>query len=294
MRTLILLLVFIGSMGLGCAASGDADPVPLYDEARLLMHDGQARQFGLYVPESYDETRPTPLVLDLHGATPDIVQANLAQPAISEITAIAEREGFIVLHPLGLKNADGTQTWNSGSCCADDMARDDMGFIAAVLDLVEAEFNIDPRRVFSMGMSNGGFMSHRLACEMSARIAAIGPVSGYNGMPTCAPSRPVSVMSFVGDAEGMYSSVVSSTDEWVARDGCELMPSVTYDVGEVTCQSWAGCDAGAEVVLCSVAGGGHTWPGGGDIIARFTGEHQTEDIIATEALWEFFERHPMP
>jgi polyhydroxybutyrate depolymerase len=169
-----------------------------------------------------------------------------------------------------------------------------------MIDALSAELCVDPARIYATGFSNGGFLSHRLACERADRIAAIAPVAGVMGMPSCTPSRPVPVLHFhgtldtlvpfEGSAQNGFPSVRDSFAGWGERDDCTGEPAVTFAQGDTTCETYADCEGGAEVTLCTVTGGGHTWPGGLPIPGL---GHTTSEIAATEAMWAFFAAHPI-
>jgi polyhydroxybutyrate depolymerase len=173
---------------------------------------------------------------------------------------------------------------------------DDVAFIDALLDELERELCIDTGRVFATGLSNGGYMAHRLACDLAERIAAVAPVAGPNGTVPCSPSRPVSVLHFHGTDDGIvpyegfggFFSVPDTMQEWAARDGCSGASEVYFSMGDVRCEQWSGCREGTSVELCVIDGGGHQWPGGTTIPLL---GHNTDDIVATDAMWAFFEAH---
>ncbi len=168
--------------------------------------------------------------------------------------------------------------------------------------------NIDPARIYANGLSNGGGMSHLLACTLSPRIAAIGTVAGAYVDPPggCQPSRPVPVISFHGTADPIVpyqGGVVSRTgyrlpviSEWVAgwaqRNACTPEPKALPAVGEVSGLVYASCSQNAEVIFYTVQGGGHTWPGGTPLPEAITGR-TTRDVDASALMWEFFTRHPL-
>lgn len=264
------------------------------DTERRVTVGGVERVYRVHIPRSYDPTRPAMVVLNFHGYL-----SNEAQQADwSNLNEASDTRGFIAVHPRGIDSS-----WNAGLCCGNARTRnvDDVGFVRAMLDALPRELCVDPRRVFATGFSNGGFFSHRLACELSDRIAAIAPVSGVMGMPTCAPPRPVPVLHFHGDADIVvpyggsaifgYQSVNDSMRGWVTRDGCGAAGTQILQRGDARCVSFAGCAGGAEAILCTLAGGGHTWPGG-DVSAL--GGRTSRDLDATTYLLDFFERHPMP
>lgn len=259
---------------------------------QTLTIDG-GRAFAVHVPKSYDPKRATPLVLDFHGLYGDENQ----EEALTRMNVKSDAAGFISVHPRGTG-----RSWNAGACCGEARTNkvDDVGFVKKMLDELEKRLCVDKKRIFSTGMSNGGFLSHRLGCELADRVAAIAPVAAVMGMPTCTPSRKVPIMHFHGTSDSLvpyagnpsisYPSVADSIAGWAKRDGCTGTPKETYKKGEVHCETYQGCPTGVDVTLCTVDGGGHTWPGGGP--APFLG-HITTNISATDAMWEFFVAHPM-
>lgn len=270
---------------------------PETDRTLTLEHDGRERTYHVHVPPSYDPTAPTPLVLNFHGYTSNANQQEL----LSGAHDAADAAGFIVVHPEGI---GARQSWNAGGVCCGTAAAeqvDDVGFVDAMLDALAAELCVDPARVYSTGMSNGGFLSHRLACELSDRIAAIAPVAGVIAVTECEPERPVPVLHFHGTLDTVvpydgheqnnFPSVAETMSAWAERNGCDAEPTETLAEGMTRCETWSGCDAGAEVVLCTTEGAGHTWPGGFPVPSL---GHTTNDISATDAAWEFFTRHPHP
>lgn len=255
---------------------------------------GKKRTANVHVPLSYDPSKRTPLVLNIHGYT----DTSEGQATLSKMIATADQEGFLVVHPQGVSNS-----WNAGGCCGSAMldAVDDVGFLGKLLDEAEAKLCVDAKRVFAAGMSNGGFMAHRLACEMSERVAAVGSVAGLMTLGTCAPKRAVPVMQFHGTYDTVvpyagnfsvgFPPVKTVIDDWAKRDGCTGAAVSTFDKDDVHCMTHATCKDAAEVTLCTVDGGGHTWPGGTP--APSFG-WTTSTISATQALWTFFQKHPMP
>jgi polyhydroxybutyrate depolymerase len=266
------------------------------DKTYTLRSGGLDRTFDVHVPASYDPTRPTPLVFDFHGYT----MTSQEEILLTGMNAKADRAGFIAVHPEGTGT---TPSWNAGACCGDAALDkvDDVAFVRAMLDDLEVELCVDERRVYSAGMSDGAFLSHRLGCELSDRIAAIAPVAGVLGVPTCTPSRPVPVMHFHGTADPLvpyggsptlgFPPVLDTFRGWATRDACTGDPTITFEKGDARCQTYAHCDGGAEVTLCTITDGGHTWPGGLPVPAL---GKTTTDLDATDAMWTFFQAHPMP
>lgn len=261
---------------------------------------GNTRSYELHVPTGYDGSSPLPLVLNFHGFTSNGAQQRL----YTRMDDTADEHGFIVAYPNGLDSS-----WNAGVCCGrssvDDV--DDVGFALTVIDDIGERGCIDLTRVYATGMSNGGFMSHRLACEASDVIAAIGPVSGVLGIDpsACNPTRPVPMIHFHGTEDplifyeggGLVSSmsVPDSTDIWSDRNGCSGEPEVTLSQGMVTCEGLDQCGGDASVTLCTIAGGGHCWPG--IPCATIEGVDlgvSTTDINANEVMWELFSTVKLP
>lgn len=274
-------------------ALGAPFPEPVSDH--VLEHGGLERSFEVHVPPGYDHRTPTPLVLAFHGYTNSPQQ----QEEWSGLSLAAAEAGYVLVYPRGTGILPG---WNAGDCClgAGSMV-DDVGFTAAMIDQLQTELCIDPRRIYATGFSNGGFLSHRLACELSDRIAAIASVAGVMGIDTCMPGRPMPVLHMHGTADPVvpyqgsailgFESVAETIADWQARDACEGDPVVSYQQDEVTCERFEACADGVEVELCTIEGGGHTWPGGADI---FGAGPTTDSLSANDRLWEFFVAHPLP
>lgn len=265
-------------------------PDPVSDH--VLVHDDLDRSYVVYIPPGYDHENPAPLVLSFHGYSNSPQQ----QEDWSGLSEKAARAGFVLVYPSGTGAISG---WNGGDCCGSMV--DDVGFVGALLDTLQAELCIDPRRVYATGFSNGGFLSHRLACELPDRIAAIAAVAGLMGIDDCAPARPMPVLQMHGTGDFVvpyggsavlgFESVAETIAGWVERDGCRGEPVVSYMQDEVTCERHEDCDAGVEVELCTIEGGGHTWPGGADI---FGAGPTTQSLSANDRLWDFFVAHPLP
>jgi poly(3-hydroxybutyrate) depolymerase len=247
-----------------------------FSQTDSFMNQGAMRSFIVHAPAG--ASNPA-LVINMHGMGSNASQ----QVLLSGFNTIADREKFIVVYPNGIGNQ-----W--------DLAGNrDVNFISALIDTMSARYRIDPRRVFATGMSMGGYMSHRLGCMLSGRIAAIGPVAGLNATYNCAPSRAVPVLQIHGTADSVvkYSGVAATMSGWVTRNGCPAT-AVTVDPYPATNansvvkkDTWGPCRDSSEVVLLTVEGDGHTWPG-----AAWGGA--TRDINASEEIWTFFKKHPMP
>jgi len=259
------------------------------DQALTLMHDGLERRFLIHVPPSYDNTRAVPLVLNFHGATSNAEQQ---RSLFSQMDATSDAKGFIVVYPEGIG-----ASWNAGACCGDAMAQDvdDVGFALALVEDVKGRACIDPKRVYATGFSNGGRMSYRLGCEAADVFAAIAPVAGTKSFPDlentpgCEPSRPLSLIDFMGSADSRISAQPGQVEEWVAFNGCtDAAPAEVYRNGEHYCLAYSQCEAGTSVTYCVVDGGGHCWPGTSPCVLGATST--ASELSANELMWEVFER----
>lgn len=260
----------------------------------LVSVGGEERRVLLHVPAAHDGVTALPLVLALHGFTesPEDIRDT------SHLDRVADERGFIAAFPEGKSGS-----WNGGVCCgvSEWMGEEDVAFIEATLDAIEASYCVDARRVHATGFSNGGFMSHRLACELADRVASIGVVAGQEGVESCAPARPVPVLQIHGTADPVvpyggnpilaYPSTESTIAGWVERDGCGPSTNITLVEGDTTCVAHESCQAGSVVELCKVEGGLHDWFGGGSL---WTEAGPPEGFVATLKIVEFFEAHPMP
>jgi polyhydroxybutyrate depolymerase len=267
------------------SASCETKTAQPLDSTWTVMVGNTMRVAKVHVPASYNPQQRTPVVFDIHGRTGSAT----GEMSLTKSIAKSNAEGFIAIYP---ESGVSPTAWNSGTCCdpASSSGIDDTGFFRKLLDEAESRLCVDTKRVYMMGMSNGGYQSFRMACELSDRVAAIGPVTGLLLFSGCAPSQPVPVMMFNGtsDALSQYQYVGHGVNFWKQKNGCTTM-STTYQNGDVTCVTHGGCTAGADVVLCTVQNGGHQWPGGDTL--PFLGNNTT-DIIATDALWDFFVAHP--
>ncbi|MBI5488159.1 MAG: prolyl oligopeptidase family serine peptidase [Deltaproteobacteria bacterium] len=258
------------------------------DHTQVTTFDLLPRGYIVHVPDSYAPATPAALVLNLHG----FMSANWQQVLFSDMNTTSDREGFVVVYPDGVASS-----WNAGSCCgtAASTGVDDVGFLRAVVAEVSARLCIDRRRVYATGMSNGGYMAHRLGCEASDVFAAVAPVSGALGVPGCTSSRPMPVIAFHGlqDPLVWYEDGRAAIDRWVRHDGCTGDP-VRTDFGGSYCLEWSDCVDGVRVKMCTLDPEGHCWPGGSDVLCVPGIGPFNDDIDANDAMWEFFERFALP
>ena len=261
-----------------------------------IVHGGLDRNFILYVPASYTPGTPAPLVFNFHGYTSNAEQ----QMIYGDFRTIADTAGFILVHPNGTIDGTGSTHWNSGW----GTGVDDVGFTSAMIDSIASEYSIDLGRVFSTGMSNGGFMSYHLACELSNRIAAIASVTGtmtFGSPSTCSASHPTPIMEIHGTADPTVPYDGNSTMtpipvvlmHWLGFNNCSPDPVVTPvpDINQVDgCTAdhllYPGGDNGTEIEHYRINDGGHTWPG-----AIFPIGVTNYDFNASEKIWQFFAQY---
>ena len=275
------------------------------DRFFLMKHGDEQRSYRVHLPPAYDGKKPLPLVLVLHGGGGEAEGMAL----ITGFNEKADRKGFIAVYPNGTGILSGQfLTWNAGNCCgpALDLETDDVGFFRALLEKLKRDFAIDSKRIYVTGLSNGGMMSYRLACELSGEIAAIAPVAGAMNVE-CKPTRPVSVILFHGTEDGhvRYDGgeplvqadwhlrtdrpVKETASLWAKFNGCSPKAQTSVK-GNVIMERYRGCREGTEVVVYTIKGEGHSWPGG----RRWApwASLPTREISATDLIWEFFANHP--
>jgi len=243
--------------------------------------------------------RELPLVVDLHGSNAN----GGVQADISDLGEVGAANGFIVVNPTGDLEfpqtlPDGNWAWNvpgvplTSGTYPPEGARDDVAFLRAVVDAVDAAGCVDERRVFATGFSGGGRMASALACEASDVFAVAA---------SCTPERPVAVVSFHGTADFVNPypgnsdprwgySVQLAAERWAALNECRTGPVVVSVGAGITAYSWSKCSKQADVVVYEVAEGGHTWPGT-DVDLSALGA-TTQEINASQTMWEFFKAHP--
>jgi polyhydroxybutyrate depolymerase len=266
-----------------------------------LVSSGEKRTYLLHVPESYNPSAPTPLVISIHG----YAEWPAHQKQVSHWDDLADQYGFIVVYPSGMHFPLRWRTRGTSGSDTDPML--DVTFISDLIDKLESEYNIDPTHIYANGLSNGGGMSFILSCKLSERIAAVGMVSGAYLYPwdECNPSRPVPAVVFHGTSDPIvpfqggpskafdlpFPAIPKWIDTLARHNGCDETPLELPPRGEASGVQFTNC--AADVVFYTIIGGGHAWPGGEAIPERIVG-HTTQDIDATQIMWDFFLQHPLP
>jgi polyhydroxybutyrate depolymerase len=278
------------------AADGGAEASSL-DAAGIVA----ARPYTLHVPTGYKMGQATPLVVMFHGygVTGD------DQEAYFQLTNASDEHTYLYAYGDGTLDQTGSWFWNATDACCDlyNVPVDDVQWFDAVVADISAKYAVDPKRVFVVGHSNGGFMSHRLACDRSGTVAAIFSLAGaqWDDLSHCEPTDKVSVAEIHGNAdmtidydggstsEGVYPAAPTTVADWAMRNGCTgpLAPNgQTFDIdttlpgNETTVQVYGGCPSGIDVQLWTIAGGGH--------IPTLNQPAWGEDV------WGFLSAHPKP
>jgi polyhydroxybutyrate depolymerase len=269
-----------------------------------IVSSGVTRRYLLYVPKTYDRSKPMPLIISIHpAATWPVFERN-----VSRWNELANQYGFIVVYPAGRGAFFGTYTrgasvWPAGPRSLPQ----DVRFISDLIDKFEADYSIDPSRIYADGMSNGGGMAFLLSCKLSDRIAAVGIVSGAlpGTLEECGDSRPVPTIAFHGTADkvapflggkspiapGLFPSIPDWTARLASRNQCKGDGSDTRISPQVRRLAYTNCAENADVVLYTIQGGGHSWPGGKPLPEWIFGR-TTSEISASRVMWEFFVQHP--
>ncbi|MBM4421567.1 MAG: hypothetical protein FJ034_08325 [Chloroflexi bacterium] len=295
-----------GSSDGGSVGEGDGGPAAACpftasaapgDTQVSIESGGVARQFYVHVPARYTGDRAVPLVVDLHPflnfATGDAADI---QRKASGWLELADSEGFIVVHPIGIDRA-----WNLGTCCTESREVDDVGFVLAVVERLKQTACIDPKRVYATGYSNGGGLSYLLACRAADVFAAVAPASFdlVEEILPCTPSRPIAQISFRGVSDPVvpfaggnpppppssypldplhFLGAEGTFARWAEIDGCTDAAAEAPGTADWKCRAHSSCAAGTTATLCS----GET--------ATSSGHVQGNAALA----WDVLSRHPMP
>ena len=296
----------------------DANDVPGLTIRRTIRHDSRDREYLLHLPESFSPEKPVPLVFAFHGGGGTAERME----RFSRFSQLSGKHGFIVVYPQGI-----ARHWNDGRQADKLEAQvdriDDVGFVMAVLDALKKEYNIDEKRIYAFGISNGAIFSHRLAMEKPEHITAIAPVIGGIPEPLAdefSGQEPVSVLIIKGTEDPLVpceggpvapgllgrmlnraprGKIVSTEREvelWLKHNKIDAKPVTEKlpdrdkeDGAHIEKTVWADPERGVSVVLYKVIGGGHTYPGGLQYLPETIVGTTCRDVDATEVIWKFFE-----
>lgn len=288
------LSVFIGfavaAYGISCLSS-DSNQNPVVPVGVTIpfhiVSNGIDRTYLLRVPPAENLHGLAPLVLNFHGLT----STGAEQEILSGMSPAADALGIFVAYPDGISNHWNVTATDSG---------DDVQFVRDIIREISSHYGIDSNRIYATGMSNGGGMTNRLACDADDIIAAVSTVSGaYNGWNTCNPSRTMPVLSFHGldDDVAPYNgvglgNVLPPIRDWAAawgmRNGCSATPTVVLQTTTMKVERWDGCQSGGAVVLYTLDNHSHSWPG-----STYLPVLTSQEINATDTMLAFFLEHVM-
>jgi polyhydroxybutyrate depolymerase len=284
-------------------------------EAKVNMRfHGFQRTYRVHLPPGYTSGQPLPLVVVLHGAfdTADGIER------ISGFSQLADQHNFIALYPNGIGILGYLQHWNAGHCCGKAAAdkTDDVGFLTQVIEDAGARLAVDRGRIYMTGFSNGGMMVHRFAAERGDLLSAAAPLAASAGgrpddqtpewsIPEPVRPLPLLVMHGLADAyvpfDGgtssaratvrQYWSVEKSLAIWRQRNQCQALP-VTHDERQSTVHitAWQACSQGADIVLYTLKGWDHDWPGP-YFTSKLDATHALRDFDIAPIIWDFFKAH---
>ena len=273
--------------------------------------DSHERTYEVHAPASYKGEQAVPLVLALHGRG----GTGRGTAGLTHFDSVSDAHGFLVVYPDGLGGgwADGR-----GATPSDKDGIEDVKFLSELIRKVVRDYKIDASRVFVTGISNGGFMTQRIACELSSQVAAVGVVAATMGEITashCHPEKPVSVMLIQGTLDplvpikggpmgpngsrGLILSLQETAKKWAGLDACDSKPEIVTwedkaaDGTSIRREAFTSCKGGTEVIVYTVEGGGHTWPGGKPSAPESLIGKTSHNMDASEVLWEFFSKHSL-
>ena len=248
-----------------------------------IVHDDLVREYIVRIPSSYDNKVPIPLVLCFHG-----YGGTATEISYTNFNDVSDTANFIVVYPQGtlLKRKS---HWNVGGWTLDSKI-DDVGFISSLLDSLSERYNINQSRIYSTGMSNGGYMGYHLACNLSSKFAAIASVTGSMTNDTfneCDPTHPTPILQIHGlldfivpyDGNAGSKSIPDVINYWVNYNSCNLDPEtlIKYDdYSLVVYETYSNCLNDVNVKLILHPEMGHDWP-----------STQSYNINASSEIWNF-------
>lgn len=289
----ILILILAGGgcrdQSLNSALMAVDDAIfPVKSETLVLEHGGLNRTVLVKYPEVYADQRLLPVVIDLHAQGSDAEE----EAASSGVALAASKRGFVAVFPQGATPWEqGGFTWNHASA-PDANHSDDVGFMAALIEVLAREHRADPRRIFVTGLGQGGNMAFRLGCELSHRIAGIAPVCGEITRESCRPAKDLAVMVFHGGHDQVDSAKAEADlNTWVKRNRCNQPPALKRS-DPIIRLFYHGQTAEGDVVSYTIATSGLAWPGGQNTSA--SPDEPYHELPAAWTILEFFASRPAP
>jgi polyhydroxybutyrate depolymerase len=276
------------------------------DYVLSLIHNEIYRFYKVHIPVSFDPQKSSSLFFALHGGGGDMtIQSN---DKYYKLISQSDKTGDVVVFPNGFSKFQSGKlaTWNAGLCCGEsrDKKIDDVGFIRAIILDLSKKIKINPKRIYALGMSNGGMLSYRIACELSDVFNGIASVAGTDNTIDCVPKKAISILHihardddhvlFEGgigpksvDKKSIteFNSVDKTILKWVNLNGCLKIPTRVLNSTGAYCDVYSKCRDGVEVKLCVTEKGGHSWPGGTNPRGKTT---LSQSLDANTTIWEFF------
>ncbi len=222
----------------------------------VVQHDGQPRTYRVHMPQGYNPAEPAPLLVALQGGP--------SADGFGSLARESDRRGFIAVFPDGYAAKGKAASWNAGACCGDAQAQkvNDVGFIEQVVNNVFKQTSVDRERIYAAGVSDGGMMAYRLACDLPEVFKAVVSVGGTHNTTACMPRRPVSVLHFhaKNDSRVPVAAASATAAKWAELNRCEPAPRRILDEAGAYCEAYTYCQRGTAVQLCVTDGGTQAWP----------------------------------
>jgi polyhydroxybutyrate depolymerase len=261
------------------------------DSNRTVKIDEQDRTYLLHIPPGVERDHPLPVVFLFHGYDSEIAYAMSGFQQSSGFNEISDKNGFLAVYPIGISGM-----WNAGRCCGTAFENniDDIGYVRQILSDLGRTFTLDEKRIYASGLSMGGMMSFRLACELPDIFAAIAPVAGALVLTPCEPNQPVSIMQVHGKKDtaipysggnggfmsGKYTfpAVENEISAWRKIDGCSETAKSNQE-GIAMHTIFPDCRGGSSVDLYTIDAMGANWP------SQYV-------LPLSQMIWDFFKAHP--
>ena len=309
--TWLIIVCFIATVLMlsSCKSAVEEGVAPIQmDYSGSIEVGGLTRTYKIHLPTGYDGKKSFPLVLAFHLG----YMQGRDMERLTHLSETADKEGVIVVYPDGYKRC-----WAGPGLVnpAQIEGVDDVAFVSALLDKMIDKLRVDQKRVYAVGICNGGFLVQMLGCRLYDRLAAVAVAAtaiNIEFIEWCQVKGRLPIMFFHGTEDtyilweggrGQSGRVTlmpvrTAVEKWAEINGCSSTPSISYmpdkadDGTRVRREVYPGCQDGTEVVLYLVEGGGHTWPGGWQYIEEKTIGRTCRDIDASQLIWDFFEKHP--